>query len=112
MQRIVGAPWQHEVTGHLGHERGPYGLGVSRTSDGGPPAPMKLSDLVEDFGAASERGSGVLFDFGRCVPTCLRTTVAQFELAAYVSGPKAGDEVRVVWGDAVVTCQPGSIAGA
>lgn len=37
--------------------------------------------------------------------------VAQFELAAYVSGPKVTSAVKVVWGDAVMTCEPGSITG-
>ena len=37
--------------------------------------------------------------------------VARFQLAAYVSGSEASDEVRVVWGDAVMTCRPGSIVG-
>lgn len=37
--------------------------------------------------------------------------VAQFELAAYVSGPKVTSDVKVVWGDEVMTCEPGSITG-
>lgn len=35
--------------------------------------------------------------------------VAQFELAAYVSGAKAENDVRVVLGDAVMICRSGSI---
>ncbi|WP_143483587.1 NPCBM/NEW2 domain-containing protein [Propionicimonas paludicola] len=35
--------------------------------------------------------------------------VAQFELAAYVSGSPVPQGVKVVWGDAVIVCEPGSL---